>query len=158
MCSSESSLLKLLVISGITYDTFCPIRRIRELTQRLRQRNDKEDSKKAVALISKKHRSTSQVTTFGSFLGHHCTTGSRHETSLCHVYVGSVHKTSNKCPIVNSRKHTHRSLKFDASSLRVKFNRDLNTCLISSVQSVQTKMMSTISLMEGILSWRIRIT
>lgn len=50
----------------------------------------------------------------------------RPETSLIHVYVGSAHKTSNKCPIVNHRKHKRRSLNFDsAMSLKVKLNRGL---------------------------------
>lgn len=151
MCSLESSLLKLHIISGITYDTFCPIRRIRELTQRRRQRNDKEDPKKATSLISKKtclHHGLNHLVLFLVI-----TAPLRPETSLIHVYVGSVHKTSNKCPIVNHRKYKRRSLNFDASmGLKVKLNRGLNTCLISSVQSVQTKMMSTFSLMEGILS------
>lgn len=151
MCSSESSLHKLHIISGITYATFCPIiRRIRELTQRRRQRNEKEDPKKAMGLISEKTSLHHRLNHLVLFLV--ITARLRPETSLIHVYVGSVHKTSNKCPIVNRRKHTRRSLNFDSSSLKVKFNRGLNTCLISSVKSVQTKMMSTISLMEGILS------
>ena len=150
MCSSESSLLKLHIISGITYDTFCPI--IRRIRHRRRQRIDKEDPKKAMSLISKKtclHHGLSHLVL--KFLV--ITAPLRPETSLIHVYVGSVHKTSNKCPIVNHRKYKRRSLNFDASmGLKVKLNRGLNTCLISSVQSVQTKMMSTFSLMEGILS------
>ena len=140
MCSSESSLLKLLTISGITYDTFCPI--IRRIRHRRRQRIDKEDPKKGNGFNKQKTKSALVITA-----------RLRPETSLIHVYVGSVHKTSNKCPIVNHRKHKRRSLNFDSSmSLKVKLNRGLNTCLISSVQSVQTKMMSTFSLMEGILS------
>ena len=149
MCSSESSLLKLHIISGITYDTFCPI--IRRIRHRRRQRIDKEDPKKAMSLISKKtclHHGLSHLVL--KFLV--ITAPLRPETSLIHVYVGSVHKTGNKCPIVSRRKHTRRNLNFDSLSLKVKFNRGWNTCLISSVQSVQTKMMSTISLMEGILS------
>ena len=152
MCSSESSLLKLHIISGTTYDTFCPIRRIRELTQRRRQRNDKEDPKKGNGFNKQKKQSLhNRLNHLVLFLV--ITARLRPETSLIHVYVGSVHKTSNKCPIVNHRKHKRRSLNFDSSmSLKVKLNRGLNTCLISSVQSVQTKMMSTFSLMEGILS------